>query len=180
MPWEYSNTPPGHDAPAAVTGDAPGHDAPPALSATAPGHDLPAALSDSAPGHDAPPAMTGAAPEHDAAPALSTTPPGHGTPPALTTQPTLPFSLDPAPAALPSMPSTFIPGFIDLDGVGPTLKTLTASAADAAAGRIVQGTVNGELRSYQVRAGADDEALPGIVRPANFDAETNAVVFVQL
>jgi hypothetical protein len=78
------------------------------------------------------------------------------------------------------MPSAFLPAFIGLTGSGPTLATITASAADATAGRILQGTVNGELKSYQVRAGTDDEALPGIVHPSNYDALTNAVVFVQL
>ena len=82
------------------------------------------------------------------------------------------------PDSLPNMPSAFTPAFIELTGAGPSLVTLTANSADI--GKIVQGTVDGELRSYQVRAGSDAQALPGIVRPSNFDADTNAVVFVSL
>jgi hypothetical protein len=31
-----------------------------------------------------------------------------------------------------------------------------------------------------VRNGTDAQALPGIVRPANYDGVTNALVFIQL
>ncbi len=101
---------------------------------------------------------------------------------ASTPAPVSPFSYgDTAEAAsLPSMPSTFTPAFEGLSGDGPTLKTLTASTADVVAKRVVQGMVDGQLKSYQVRAGTDAEDLPGIVRPANYDADTNAVVFVQV
>jgi hypothetical protein len=97
----------------------------------------------------------------------------------LTNQPAdvLPFNGD--IADLPPMPSAFIPSFVELSGAAGTLKTLTASAKDAAANRIVQGTVGGVLKTYQVRAGTDAEALPGIVHPANYDAATNSVVFVE-
>lgn len=77
-----------------------------------------------------------------------------------------------------TMPASFTPAFTDLTGGGNCLDTLLASAADV--NRVLQGTVNGELKSYQVRAGNDATDLPGIVRPANFDADDNAVIFVQL
>lgn len=109
------------------------------------------------------------------------------TPPAgldLTVAPTddaaAPIDLVGAQSSLHSMPSTFMPAFVELTGGGISLATLTANAADATAGRILQGTVNGELRSYQVRVGTDAQAAPGIIRPANFDAENNPVVFVSL
>lgn len=92
--------------------------------------------------------------------------------------PAAPISLDGSVPSLPNMPATFQPAFVELTGAGPSLATLTASVADI--GKIIQGTVNGELKSYQVRAGTDAQALPGIVRPLNFNADTNAVVFVQL
>lgn len=155
MSWDYTET-------------APGVINPPALTGTAPDSEDPAALTNTAPGSTNPPA-------------LSNTAPGQTTPLALTDQPPATEvwgSED--PASLPSMPASFQPAFIEVSGVGPTLKALNANAADAAAGKIVQGTVGGVLKSYQVRAGTDDEDLPGIVHPANFNADTNAVVFVQL
>lgn len=80
---------------------------------------------------------------------------------------------------LPTMQASFTPAFVELTGAGPTLQSLTASAADAAAGRVVIGTVAGVITHYQVRAGTDADAAPGIIRPANFDQDTNPVVFVQ-
>lgn len=92
----------------------------------------------------------------------------------------IPLSITGAYSSFTDMPSNFTPAFNGLTGGGNTLANLSANAADATAARIVQGIVNGELRSYQVRAGTDAQDLPGIVRPANFDAETNAVVFVSV
>lgn len=78
---------------------------------------------------------------------------------------------------LPSMPAQFVPAFDKLTGGGLALDVLTASAADI--GKVIQGTHEGALKSYRVTAGADAAALPGIVRPANFHAVDNAVLFVQ-
>jgi hypothetical protein len=75
------------------------------------------------------------------------------------------------------MAAIFQPAFVELTGAGNTLATLTASVATDI-GKIVQGTVGGKLRSYQVLAGTDATAVPGIVQPANFDPVANAVVFV--
>ncbi len=77
-----------------------------------------------------------------------------------------------------NMPASFQPAFIELTGSGPCLDSLMATAADL--NKVLQGTVNGELKSYQVRAGTDAAALPGIVRCANFNDPANAIVFVQL
>ncbi len=82
------------------------------------------------------------------------------------------------PASLLNMPSTFTPAFVELAAGGNSLNTLNASPADI--GKVVQGTVGGQLKSYQVRAGTDAQDLPGLVRPANFNDPANAVVFVQL
>lgn len=113
--------------------------------------------------------------------APSNTPPGSiDLSPALTDSPAIPLEIDGSYSSLPSMPSTFLPAFIELTGGGNSLASLSANAADVTAQRILQGTVNGELKSYQVRAGTDAQALPGIVRPANFDADLNPVVFVSL
>ena len=87
-----------------------------------------------------------------------------------------PIDLVGAQSSLRSMPSTFIPAFVGLTGGGLSLATLTANAADAASNRILQGIVNGELKSYRIRAGTDAQQLPGIVRLANFDADSNPVV----
>ncbi|MBX3736743.1 MAG: hypothetical protein KF715_08645 [Candidatus Didemnitutus sp.] len=77
-----------------------------------------------------------------------------------------------------TMPASFQPAFVNLTGGGNCLDSLNANAGDI--GKVLQGTVNGELKSYQVRAGTDEADLPGIVRPLNFDPDTNPVVFVQL
>ena len=103
--------------------------------------------------------------------------PGNFTP---TTDPAVAIPFSGGPSALPSMSSTFTPAFIELTGAGPSLATLNANAVDAAAGRILQGVVNGELKNYQVRVGDQAQDLPGIVRPANFHEDDNAVLFVQL
>lgn len=76
------------------------------------------------------------------------------------------------------MPSTFTPAFVELTGGASSLDTLQPTVADV--GKILQGTVDGELKSYQVRAGTDATDLPGIVRGANFDAIDNAIIFVQV
>jgi hypothetical protein len=81
-------------------------------------------------------------------------------------------------APVPTMPGSFPVAFVELTGNGPTLKSLTANAAIDAGTRCLQGFVNGELKSYRVAAGVDAEALPGIVRPSNFDPVNNACVFV--
>ena len=83
----------------------------------------------------------------------------------------------PAPEFI-TMPASFNPAFIELTGSAGALDTLNASAADL--NKVLQGTVGGRLKSYQVRAGTDATALPGIVRCANYDGATNAIVFVQL
>ena len=77
-----------------------------------------------------------------------------------------------------TMPSTFQPAFVELNTGPARLQLLTVSAGDV--GKILQGTVAGELKSYQVRVGTDAESLPAIVHPANFDAVVNAFVFVEL
>lgn len=169
MSWDYTETPPGVATPPALTEAAPESEE----------HGV--ELSTDAPDAITPPQLSAAAPDKVTPPQLSEAAPDKVTPAAYTDQP--PTALvwgSNSPAALPSMPSTFEPAFINLEGVGPTLKTLTANVADATAGKIVQGTVNGVLKSYQVRAGTDAEDIPGIVRPANFHADNNAVVFVQL
>lgn len=147
--------------------------------------DLTPALSNTAPvAVDLAPALTGAdAASITVGAALTSTPPesiNAGV--SLTDTVAVPHALQdftPQPTpALPIMPANFSPGFVELTGAGPSLSTLSASAADL--NRIVQGTVGGELKSYQVRAGTDVQALPGIVRPANYDGTTNAYVFVSV
>jgi hypothetical protein len=81
-----------------------------------------------------------------------------------------------AVAGLPSSAAIFSPIFDGLTGGAGTLASLSASAADV--GRILEGVVGGERKSYRVAAGTDAQALPGIVRPVNFNASTNAVLFV--
>jgi hypothetical protein len=109
------------------------------------------------------------------------TAPGSATPAPLTTSPAVP--LDPSGVAIntgvPSMPSTFVPAFVELTGAGPSLSTINANAADAAVGKILTGIVAGQVKNYQVRAGTDAQDLPGIVHPLNYNVDTNAVVFVQ-
>jgi hypothetical protein len=86
----------------------------------------------------------------------------------------------PAPAPVASLPeeagAIFRPIFDGLTGGAGTLSSLSASAADL--GRIVEGVVSGERRAYRVTAGTDAQALPGIVRPVNYHATLNAVLFV--
>jgi len=186
-----TGTAPGHTTPTALTGAAPGHTTVTALTATAPDSSAAADLSSDAPGHTAVGARTATAPDSTVVDALSgtapghTTPgarsgtaPGHSTPGSLTSYPAGTGVTDSSPQPLPTMPSVFSPAFVDLTGGAPALAALTVASIDE--GRILQGTVNSELKSYQVRAGTDAQALPGIVRPANFDASTNAYVFVAL
>jgi hypothetical protein len=90
----------------------------------------------------------------------------------------VPGSIGAAALPLITMPASFSPAFVELTGGGAALDTKAAVAADL--GKILQGTVANELKSYQVRAGVDATARPGIVRAANFDALTNPIVFVQL
>ena len=78
-----------------------------------------------------------------------------------------------APVVVPA-PAIFTPAFVDIEGV----QALAVTASDE--DRVFQGTIDGQLKSYQVRPGDDEEDLPGIVRPANFDTDTNAFVLVQL
>lgn len=176
-PWDYTTTPPASAAAPALSTTAPGGTNPAALSGSPPASVAAPALSTNAPVSINPAALTGAAPAAADPAALSALAPESVAPSALTTAPALPAGDLQLP--LPTMPSAFTPAFIELTGGGSSLSTLTASAADAVAGRILQGTVAGELKSYQVRVGTDEEALPGIVRPANFDEVENAVVFVQ-
>ncbi|MFA6289451.1 MAG: hypothetical protein WC661_18880 [Opitutaceae bacterium] len=85
----------------------------------------------------------------------------------------------PAPTVIASLPAAagiFRPAFIELTGGEASLDTLNVSADDF--GKWIAGTVAGERKNYQVRAGTDAQALPGIVRPANFDAINNPFVFV--
>lgn len=79
-------------------------------------------------------------------------------------------------ASLPDSQAIFRPIFAGLTGGPGTLASLPANAADI--GRIVEGMVEGERRSYRVAAGTDAQALPGIVRPVNYHATNNAVLFV--
>ena len=81
--------------------------------------------------------------------------------------------------SVPSMPAAFIPAFTALTGAGAALASLNASTTDATNGLVLEGIVGGTRVAYQVRAGTDAQSLPGIVRPANFDAVNNAVVFVE-
>jgi hypothetical protein len=74
----------------------------------------------------------------------------------------------------------FEPAFVELTGGAAALDQQTATLADAANGRILQGTVGGALAAYQVRGGTDATQSPGIIRPLNYNAGSNAVVFVQL
>lgn len=192
--FDYTTTPPGtadvttsrtptgaapaHTTPPAVSGTAPDHTTLAALSNTAPAHTTPAAPSATAPDALATAAITGTAPGSTTVPGLSGAAPDSTTPPELTDTPAVELPFDRSTNSLPPMPASFTPAFINLSGGGPTLKTLNASGVDATAGRIVTGIVAGEIKNYQVRAGTDDEALPGIVHPANYDAINNAVVFV--
>ncbi|MDP2136364.1 MAG: hypothetical protein Q8J74_00785 [Candidatus Didemnitutus sp.] len=82
-----------------------------------------------------------------------------------------------APISNITMPASFQPAFTEITGGGNCLDSLMATAADI--GKILQGTVAGELKSYQVRAHAGAADLPGIVLPANHDPVTNAVAFFQ-
>ncbi len=155
--YDYTTTSPSDISPLGLTGAGPGTINPLTLSNAAPGATNPPALSRVAPGSSNPLALMG-------------NPPGTLDWPAgtLTT------------AGLPTMAATFTPAFNGLTGTGNTLASLNANTADAAAGKIIQGTVNGALKSYQVTAGADAQSLPGIVRPANYDAFSNAVVFSEI
>jgi hypothetical protein len=112
---------------------------------------------------------------------LTSTPPGvidYITPLTPTTAPAVPLNPNDVPVPLPIMPSTFIPAFSGLVAGGTALNTLTASAADATAKRVVQGLDDSDdLASYQVIAGTNAQNSPTIVHPANYDAGTNAVVF---
>lgn len=108
--------------------------------------------------------------------------PGDNTPPTdiavggtPTNTPAIPIGAGNTP--LINMPASFQPAFVELTGGGPALDTVMATAADI--GKILQGTVAGELKSYRVAAGTDAADLPGVVRCGNFDAVLNAVVFVQ-
>ncbi len=113
---------------------------------------------------------------------LSGTPPTPIALPAYDTTPAIPINLTGGAAALNvNMNSKFQPAFVELSGGGPSLKSLTACAADI--GTILTGTVTNadgsvSRKDYRIAAGADAEALPGVVRPANFDAVNNAVLFV--
>lgn len=81
------------------------------------------------------------------------------------------------PADISSMSSNFTPAFIGLLGGAPALASVNATAADI--GKILQGLDgNNALVSYRVAAGTDASNSPGIIRPANFDATSNQVVFV--
>ena len=88
------------------------------------------------------------------------------------------FSTGSTTASLPTMASSFTPAFVELTGAGNTLSTLNASVATDI-GKILQGTVGGVLKSYQVRAGTDAQVVPGIIHPANYDPVLNACVFVE-
>lgn len=149
--WEYTTTPPGSVSPAALT-------------SSAPGHTTPAALTTIAPAGTTPPALSSVAPDSTTTAQLTTYPPGVGV-------------TDETPTPLPQMPSAFTPAFVELTGSAAALDQLNAAALDI--GKILQGTVDGQLKSYRVSAGTDAEDLPGIVRPANFNAVTNACIFVQ-
>jgi hypothetical protein len=189
----YTSTPPGHTTPAAYDDTAPDsidaesltNTAPDATDAaartsTAPGAADVEPLTEDAAGHAAPPVLTSTEPAATDAATLTASGPGATTLPYPTTLPAGTGVSDATPLSLPPMPSIFQPAFVELTGGATALAALNASAADAAARRVVQGTVNGQLKAYQVRVGADAQDLPGIVRPANFHAVTNAVVFVQL
>ncbi|MFA6290108.1 MAG: hypothetical protein WC661_22200 [Opitutaceae bacterium] len=78
--------------------------------------------------------------------------------------------------SLPNAAAIFHPAFIELTEGDVSLDKLNASSDDF--GKLVEGTVDGERKSYQVRAGTDAQTLPGIVHPANFHAITNPFVFV--
>lgn len=118
--------------------------------------------------------LTGFTPSNTAPAAIS------GTSFTPSNSPAVPIGWNGQAPGLPTMPSVFTPAFIELTGEGPSLATLIANAADATAGRILTGTVGGQLKNYQVRTGTDAQELPGIVHPANFDADENPVVFVSL
>lgn len=209
-PWDYSTTPPEGinygtlDAPTAA---APVSANPPAMSVTAPGQTAVAALSlaapviaavaplsttapastatadlsTAAPLHSDPAALSAVAPSSTVPAALSAAAPGAAAPAGMTNSPAQTLNPDgTTQTGLPSMPSAFTPAFIELTGGGASLNTLTANAADATAGKILQGTVGGQLKSYQVQDGTDAQDLPGIVHPANFDPVANPVIFVEL
>ena len=113
-----------------------------------------------------------------------TTPPTPIALPANDPTPAIPINLNGGPAALNvNMQSKFQPAFINLSGGGPTLKSLTACAADVGShllGEITNGDGSVSRGEYRVVAGTDAEALPDIVHPANFDAVNNAVIFMRL
>lgn len=96
----------------------------------------------------------------------------------LANTPPTPIGVEAVPILLPKMSSIFTPAFVEISGSASALDQLNAAAPDE--GRIIQGTVGGQLKSYQVRAGTEATDAPGLVRPANFNAATNAFVFVQL
>jgi hypothetical protein len=79
-------------------------------------------------------------------------------------------------AGLPESRAIFAPIFDGLTGGPGTLASLPASAADL--GVIIEGVIGGERRSYRVVAGTEAQLLPGIVRPINYHATNNAVLFV--
>lgn len=179
-PTALTNVAPSHSNPTALTGTAPQTVAAPTLTSTAPNDLAAPTLTASAPGHSNPAALTNVAPAHNDPATLTNLAPGDAAAPSLTTQPPGILNPDGSTPGVPSVPSVFTPAFIELTGGGNSLSTLNANAADAAVGKILQGTVAGVLKNYQVRVGTDAQDLPGIVHPANFDAVTNAVVFVQL
>lgn len=89
----------------------------------------------------------------------------------------IPLDQGGGPQPLPQVPGIFTPAFTSLTDGDKPLAGLTANASDI--GRIIQGTVEGVRADYEVCAGTDAQAIPGFIRPANFNASTNAVVFAQ-
>jgi hypothetical protein len=166
----YTTTPPeiiDYTTPAIPSATAPGHTAPSSPSNSAPGHTTPEAPTGTAPGHTTPAAPSAIAPDDVSIADYTPTTYPAGTGVDVT-----------SPTPLLVMPATFSPAFVELTGSAAALDHLTVAPHDV--GRIIQGTVATELKSYQVRAGTDAPALPGLVRPANYHAGTNAFVFVQL
>lgn len=81
-------------------------------------------------------------------------------------------------SGLPDRAAIFAPAFHGLTGGGASLDTLNASADDL--GAFIHGKDGEERSVYEVRAGTAAQSLPMIVRPANFHAVNNPVIFAKL
>lgn len=75
----------------------------------------------------------------------------------------------------------FYPMITGLTGGGSTnLDGIATAGGASVTSRVVQFVYNGALVSYQLRASTAATALPGIVRPVDYDASSNPQVWYQI